>query len=207
MSQLKHRSIRGSVVSPAINETIKTILKLMSSSNWMIKAQFLPGSLNVAADGLSRSNLFIPDESCLAKDTFLRVCKLAKVVPVVDLFATRDTAQLPSYYSSLQDEKSLGLDAFTGDWGKLGVAYAFPPERLLLRLLYKLESSGRGTLIVVAPVRPSASWFPAIINLALWSFPVPQSPRGLYIGRLQEKDYLPTPLKTLRVYVLTAQHK
>ena len=93
---------------------------------------------------------------------------------MVDLFATRDTAQLPSYYSSLQDKDSLGLDAFTGDWGKLSVAYAFPLERLLSRLVYKWERTGHGTLIVIAPIRPAAAWFSALVNLSLRSFEVPQ---------------------------------
>ena len=107
---------------------MKLLLKHSKAKDRMIMAYYLPGLLNVAADGLSRASRYIPEESCLAKSTFLRVCQLARVVPVVDLFATRDTAQLPAYYSSLQDENSIGLDAFTGDWGKLSVAYAFPPE-------------------------------------------------------------------------------
>ena len=125
---------------------------------------------------------------------------------MVDLFATKDTAQFPAYYSLLQDDASLGLDAFTGDWGRFSVAYAFPPERLLSRLACKWERTGNGTLLVVAPAKPTAPWFPAIDNLSIRSFMVPPTPKGLFLNKLKEKEYLPTPLRTLRVYVLVSQH-
>ena len=86
------------------------------------------------------------------------------------------------------------------------MAYAFPPERLLSRLVYKWERTGKGTLLVVAPAKPTAPWFPAIANLSIRSFEVPQSPTGLFLNKLKEKEFLPTPLKTLRVFVLVSQH-
>ena len=196
----------GSAACPVTNRTVRFLLQHSKEKNRMIRAEYLPGSQNVAADGLSRSDRYYPDECCLAQDTFQRVCRRAGVVPVVDLFATKDTTQLPAYYSSLQDSASLGLDAFTGNWETHSVAYAFPPERLIYRLLYKWEHTGNGLLILIAPYRKSAPWFPSLINLSIKSFQLPQDKRGLYINQLDKKQFLTEPLRTLWAFVLQSQH-
>ena len=56
-----------------------------------------------------------------------------------------------------------GVDALTTVWKGMG-AYAFPPFRLILRILRNVQNEG-ATLLLVAPVWYQQPWYPVLLRM------------------------------------------
>ena len=89
-----------------------------------ISAEHLPGSLNQLADTESRAQA---DSSEWALDLTIFQQLMAKRGPcTVDLFASRLSAKLPTYYSWRSDPGATAVDALCQPWNMVK-GYAFPP--------------------------------------------------------------------------------
>ncbi|XP_070402385.1 uncharacterized protein [Nothobranchius furzeri] len=137
-----------------------------------IKATYIPGFLNVAADILSRGG---PRDS----DWRLHPALISQIwikfgEPSVDLFAARENAQCRLWFSlSPRDHPPLGADTFSRQPWPQTLLYAFPPVPLIPRLLDRVRSE-QLSVILVAPRRLSASWFPdlqALVSDSPWRLP------------------------------------
>jgi hypothetical protein len=141
-----------------------------------LRAVHLAGASNTLADMLSRKAVS-PLEWSLDKGV---VRSLFGILgrPHVDLFASSDNAQLPTFCTWRQDPRALAMDAFsipwTGMWG-----YAFPPIALLVKVLNKVERD-KCRVLLIAPVWPRRHWYTRLLSL-LWQEPVllPDKPRLL----------------------------
>ena len=102
----------------------------------------------------------------------------------VDLFASRLTHQLPIFASWKPDPLAAYIDAFSVDWGKIQ-GYAFPPFALIGRCLRQLQVQEVDHLVLVAPVWPTQSWYPLLLQMSI-DLPVliPPSPQLLGKGEL-----------------------
>ncbi|KAI2650236.1 UDP-2,3-diacylglucosamine hydrolase [Labeo rohita] len=90
----------------------------------------------------------------------------------VDLFAMRENAQCPLWYS-LAHPAPLGLDAMVQTWPSLCL-YVFPPIVLLPGVLERVRRDGV-SLLLVAPYWPGRVWFSDLISLldgSPWEIPV-----------------------------------
>ncbi|KAL0147310.1 hypothetical protein M9458_057385 [Cirrhinus mrigala] len=99
-----------------------------------LRAVFVPGYLNVGADILSRQGPR-PGEWMLHPEVVKQIWRVFGPAQV-DLFATRDNAQCPLWYS-LVHPAPLGLDAMVRTWPRLRLPSMvlgpdFPPRRLSL---------------------------------------------------------------------------
>ena len=81
----------------------------------------------------------------------------------MDLFATRDNAQLPKFVSPVPDQTALAVDAMSLKW-EFRLAYAFPPTPLLPAVLRKIKED-KATVILVSTVRWSKSWISTYLEL------------------------------------------
>ena len=75
-----------------------------------ITVRHLPGTLNCKTDWESRHQTD-SSEWRLCPLIFSKICQILGKRPEIDLFASRLSNQLPSYYSSKLDSNSLGTDA------------------------------------------------------------------------------------------------
>ncbi|KAI2650039.1 Transposon Ty3-G Gag-Pol polyprotein [Labeo rohita] len=89
-----------------------------------LRAVHIPGYLNVGADILSRQGPR-PGEWMLHPEVVKQIWRIFGSAQV-DLFATRENAQCPLWFS-LVHPAPLGLDAMTQTWPRLRL-YAFPPD-------------------------------------------------------------------------------
>ena len=86
--------------------------------------------------------------------------------PEIDLFASRLSNQLPSYYSWKSDPSSLGTDALQQKWYHKSL-YAFPPFALIHKVLKKVEEEKVSPLIIVTPTWQTQSWYPELLRLSI----------------------------------------
>ncbi|KAK7090315.1 hypothetical protein V1264_010130 [Littorina saxatilis] len=105
------------------------ILIWCSQHRILLSAKYLPGSLNVLADSLSRSSSVIHTEWTLTHQALQRLW-LRVNKPMVDLFATRFSRRLPVFVSPFPDPEAWKVNALEIDWSGL-MAYVFPAVQTL----------------------------------------------------------------------------
>ena len=128
-----------------------------------LKARHIPGSLNVMADLLSRSNQVQSTEWSLHPQVFKQIC-LKWFTPHVDLFATCLNHKVPLYMSPVPDQNAWDIDALNINWSGL-TAYAYPPTALLHRVIQKVRQSNC-LIIVIATGWPGMPWFWDLVQLS-----------------------------------------
>jgi hypothetical protein len=78
-------------------------------------------------------------------------------LPVIDLFASCQSAQTRRFFGWDAADRPEAIDALSQRWD-FSLAYAFPPIPLLQRVVRKLEAS-RGTFFLVTPLWGAQTWF------------------------------------------------
>ena len=154
----------------------------------------LPGMANIESDALSRGKA--QDEWFLQPVVAQKIFRIYGS-PDVDLFASRATAQLTTYFSlDRRDRQSWGVDALAQQWD-FDAMYAFPPPSLILSVLQKFRRS-KGKLLLVAPFWVDAHWLPEVLSLLY------REPRRLrYRHRLVINTTTGLPLPSLNRLRLT----
>ena len=166
--------------SSECNATARQMWLWCIQRNIWLSASHIPGVTNVEADRLSRQ---INDhtEWALNDEVFNRICtQLFR--PQVDMFASRLNKKLPQYVSWQPDPQAFAVDAFSQNWATQSF-YAFPPFRLLTKVLQKIqEDMAEG--IVVVPFWPTQPWYPVAMQMLV------DQPRML--SKMQKLYIIPT---------------
>ena len=126
-----------------------------------LRAEHIPGRLNVIADAESRAKPDAADWK-LDSDVF-KVLNHIFGPFTVDLFANRNNTQLERFYSYLPDPLAEQYDALVQPWREEN-AYAFPPFNLISKCLRKVSLEG-ATLLIICPVWPAQAWYPHLLQL------------------------------------------
>ena len=125
-----------------------------------LSAGYIKGEENIEADRESRIKN-IDTEWMIKPHIFAKICEIFGS-PNIDLFATRINAQSHKYVSWKPDPYALCTDAFSIAWTR-DTYYAFPPFSLIGPVLKRLREE-KTELLMVAPLWPTASWFPALLR-------------------------------------------
>jgi hypothetical protein len=153
----------GGTVSPALNGINKEFWLWCMERDISVQAQHLAGRLNVTADEESR---VLKDRSdwMLCPRVFQKINH--QLGPLeIDLFASRLSAQLPTFVSWRPDPEAMATDAFTISWTGMK-AYANPPWSLVGRVLAQAQQQD-ADLILIAPVWKSQPWYPALLEMSV----------------------------------------
>ncbi|KAL6475051.1 hypothetical protein MHYP_G00160910 [Metynnis hypsauchen] len=137
-----------------------------------LRATHVLGILNRGADLLSRGNPLYRDwrlHPQVVAQLWQRYGQAA-----LDLFASREKAHCPLYFSLLDGNAPLGVDALAHPWPNI-LLYAFPPLSLISPTLVRVRDQGL-SLILIAPHWPSKHWVAEIVQL-LAGQPWPLPPR------------------------------
>ena len=152
----------GSIKEGLLDVSID-IFDWAESRNVYLSAAHIRGIHNEGADSLSRvAN--VDTEWRLLPSVFKKLL-LVFGTPKVDLFASRINSQLDVYFSWHPDPSAVVTDAFTVHWADF-YGYAFPPFRLLGRVLRKIIKD-RATVLVVMPLWPTKPWFTIALSLLI----------------------------------------
>ena len=154
----------GGTRSPFLSSLAQGILRWAESLSIRLTPQFIPGSLNVLANSLSRPHQLPHTEWSLNPEVFRSISRLWLVQ--IDLFATSENRKCFIFFSPFRDPMAAGTDAFLQPWDGLQ-AYAFPPWSIIPRVLAKLRESRGTELTLVAPYWPQRPWFPDLLHLSL----------------------------------------
>ena len=167
VAYLKHK---GGTKSFECNEIANNIWRWCEGRKIWLTVSHVPGILNVKADFESR-NFSDDTEWAVNRKLFDKVCD-AWGVPDIDLFASRNNHQLPTYVSWGPDPGAQHVDAFTLNWNIYNCVYIFPPFRLLNRVLQKVRADN-ARAIIVAPTWGGQPWFVPLKKAStdIWTFP------------------------------------
>ena len=163
---------QGGVRSARLLEIARSLLLWSHSHLLSLRAVHIPGILNRAADLMSRGG---PSHNeWKLNPTIVRKLWSRFGEAEVDLFASRENTQCALWFSlSSRDNPPLGADAFSHHPWPRTLLYAFPPVPLIPRLLERTQEEGL-SVILVAPERTNASWFPTLVQLLAappWQLP------------------------------------
>lgn len=156
---------------PDLSSISVQLLNWCFKRNIILQPQYRPGTSITTADALSRRDLDRHDWR-LNRRVFQMLQE--KWGPLHrDLFATRESAQLPRFLSLLPEAESEGTDAFLHKWKKGD--YALPPFALIGRTIRKALTD-RAEIVLITPLWRSAHWFPLLEAVAKESILLPLHP-------------------------------
>lgn len=179
---------QGGLRSHQLHMLAHRLIVWASSHVLSLRATHVPGVLNRGADLLSRG-------SPRYKDWKLHSGVVAQIWEIygtaeVDLFASREDAQRPLYYSLADQSAPLGMDALAHKWPR-SLLYAFPPLELISPTLSRVREE-KHSLILVAPYWPARYWMAEISQL-LCSRPWPLPLRRDLVTQAHGEIFHPHP--------------
>jgi ribonuclease HI len=142
---------------------LRRAANLLDQRQCRLQTQYLPGIENSAADSLSRMG--DSAEFSMTMMTRARIQQMMDVPLTLDVFASRETAQLPRYCTlERSDRGAVAIDGLTVPW-RGEVVLLHPPPNLILQTMRKaLTERPRGVLIV--PSWRGQAWYPLLRELS-----------------------------------------
>ncbi|XP_076746637.1 uncharacterized protein LOC112431703 [Maylandia zebra] len=162
---------QGGTRSLPLLQLSRSLLLWCSVHFLTLRATHVPGHLNLGPDLLSRGGP-------LVREWRLHPSIVAQIWDLfgeaqIDLFASRVNAHCPLYFSIIDHDAPLGLDALAHQWPDV-LLYAFPPVEMISPILERVRRHSL-SLILVAPWWPAKSWYAEIISLLAaspWQLPL-----------------------------------
>lgn len=128
--------------------------------NFMIKAAYVAGKMNLLADHLSRVKIR-PSEWTL-NNQIVQMLFRRWGTPMIDLFASVHNHKVPIFCSWYQNSQALAIDALSVSWERM-IAYAFPPICLIPKVLQHM-SQFNCQIILIAPQWPRRHWYTTLLQ-------------------------------------------
>ncbi|XP_073725558.1 kinesin-like protein KIF6 isoform X3 [Misgurnus anguillicaudatus] len=153
-----------------------------------LRATHVPGVLNMGADLLSRGNPLY-GEWVLHPQVMDQIWGIYGRA-AVDLFASRENAKCPLYFSLRDENAPLGVDALAHPWPNV-LLYAFPPLSLISPTLERVRENAL-SLLLIAPHWPGRPWLAEIVQL-LQGEPWPLPLRRDLLSQAGGKNFHPQP--------------
>ena len=129
-----------------------------------LTAEYLPSKLNMTADWESR-NSSDSSEWKLAPQSFQRICQL-RGTPEIDLFSSRLSHQIKTYFSWRPDPLSQAADAFQQNWFHKSL-YAFPPFCMIPKVLRKFRKEKVPMMTLVTPAWSLQLWYQEAMRMSM----------------------------------------
>ena len=192
----------GSIHSLKRQKIMEEILKITKLKNVQIQATHLKGLKNCAADNLSRSDHVMPQEISISSRAFQNLCETINLWPQIDLFATPLNKKVEKFASSIPHVSAVTTNAFTIDWSKFQVLYAFPPPNLIYKVLFKWSQEKMGSLILIAPNLPAQNWFIHLHKKSLKTIELKLQEEDLYILTSQGQKFFQPKKFHLTAFIL-----
>lgn len=179
---------QGGLGSPKLHTLAHRLIVWSSVHLLSLRATHVPGILNFGADLLSRGNPLYGDWKLhpeVVKQIWLRFGQAT-----VDVYASRENAQCPLFYSLHDQRAPLGVDALAHEWPRT-LLYAFPPVALISPTLARVRERSH-YMILIAPHWPGKHWLAEIFQ-QLCGPPWPLPLRRDLLSQAQGEIFHPHP--------------
>ena len=103
----------------------------------------------------------------LSHQIFQKVCQI-RGFPEIDLFASRLSHQIPTYFAKKPDPRNHAIHAFQQNWSHK-LLYAFPPFCMIPKVLNKTLREQVPKLLLINPAWTTQVWYPKILNMSIKS--------------------------------------
>jgi hypothetical protein len=150
-------------VTQSLNALACDIWEWCKSHNIWLSAKHVPGTDNELAD--LRSRVFRDNTEWSLQPKVFKLIVEFGGMPTIDLFASRLNFKVEKFISWEPDPLSFETDAFSVNWGDLGLCYVFPPFELVGRVLSKIRRDKANVLLVV-PDWQSQYWYPMLREMS-----------------------------------------
>jgi hypothetical protein len=153
----------GGTRSPSLCVKTWLLFLCLKRNRTTVQAVHIRGLENVRADRLSRrfvNPLEWQLKPSVVKEIFNRWDR-----PLIDLFASSQNCQLPTYCTKQWDPQAYQVDALAMSWEEI-YGYAYPPLSLVPKILQKIRTTSC-TVILIAPRWPRRSWYSQILELLI----------------------------------------
>ncbi|XP_047660031.1 uncharacterized protein LOC113647231 [Tachysurus fulvidraco] len=161
-------NLQGGMRSSRLHALAHKLLVWSTRHFLSLWATRVSGLLNRGADLLSRGNPLYGEWRLHPQIVGLLWERFGQAA--VDLFASRENAHCPMFFSLRDEDAPLGVDALAHPWPS-ALLYAFPPLCLISPTLARVAVQGL-SLILIAPRWPKAPWLAEIFPL-LYAEPWP----------------------------------
>ena len=186
-----------------LHDIALNIFKLCRNVNIMIFMEWLPRSLNEKADYVSK---IVDWDDWGVSQEFFDCLDKKWGKHTIDRFASFTNKKLPRFNTKFWTPGSLGIDAFSFDWGN-EVNWLVPPIYLVPKVLrHILHCKARGTLVV--PLWKSAVFWPLLcvsngsFKNFVRDFQIFHDVRGIFIqGSVKSifNDKFPSPVLAVKI--------
>ena len=146
------------------NQLTRTIWDWCIEKGVWLTTAHIPGKENSLADAESRKARK-ETEWTLDRDLFQKAMEKIKVVPQIDLFASRLNYQIKPFVAYQPDPEAMAMNAFTISW-KPYCFYAFPPFSVIQQVLQKIQEE-QATGLLIVPWWPTQPWWPVVIRMLI----------------------------------------
>lgn len=158
---------QGGTHSLILVELVIEIWRLALYQGAFLKAEHIPGKDNIQADYLSRMH---DHHTEWMLDPLIARGLIRRFHLRIDLFASHLNCQMDRFVSWKFHTAAVGVDAMSMDW-RQETPYMFPPLKLLLPILRKVQREHVRALIV-APAWATQPYFPLLQRLLVSSQPL-----------------------------------
>lgn len=179
---------QGGLRSLTLHQVARELLIWAHGNLASLRAMYLPGTENQAADMLSRGGA--PASEWMIHPAVIRAVWAHYGAPVADLFASQAAHHCHMWFSIKGSPGPLGVDAFSHRW-PTGLLYAFPPVALLPQVLNKIRQE-RATVLLIAPNWPQSHWFAELMQL-LAGRPLELPQRADLLSQADNRLWHPNP--------------
>lgn len=152
---------QGGTKSPSLCMKTWTFIHWLRTRDITLVAVHVRGVENSKADYLSR--VFATALEWQLHTSVVSQLFLMWGRPNIDLFATSQNAQLPTFCARYPEPEAFQVDALQMDWSGIS-GYAFPPTSLIPLVLEKIRTQDC-EVILIAPMWPRRSWYPQLLEL------------------------------------------
>ena len=161
-NQSAARIIEVGSMKPDIHALAMEIFFTCLHNGISLATQWIPRSLNEAADSASRDALMIDTDDWQLTKPFFSILNVRWGPFTIDCFANDYNAKLDRFFSLFNSPGGAGVDAFSFDW-KNELCLLVPPVCMVGKALNHLRlCQGKGVLVV--PAWPSAHYWPMLLD-------------------------------------------
>lgn len=167
---------KGRSKDPAIHQWCVRVLMYAISHDITMHVEWIPREENTLADAFSKA--FDPSDWVCCDSVFQSLAH-AWGMPQFDLFASASNHKVPRFFSLHHCPECVGINAFTQQWGNLGLCWCYPPFHVIPRVISQAVAQ-QAIVCLLVPALPGAYWWPGLL-----------ASRGLFASFVADVRFFP----------------